>query len=131
MTERLSTHELTARYADGSLSPVELTAVALAPIGRLGRAVNAFVLVDQEAALTSAKESEIRWRKGSPVGPADGVPTSIRNIFLTRGWPTLRGNSLIHAAGPWLEDAPAVARLWSAGGDLLGMTTMPEFAWKM
>ena len=130
MTERLSAHELTARHADGSLSPVEATALTLTTIGRLDPTVNAFVLVDEEAALASAKESETRWRKGSRLGPADGVPTSIRGIFLTRGWPTLRGTSLIHAASRWLDDAPAVSRLPSAGGVLLGMTTTPEFAWK-
>lgn len=130
MTDRLSAQELTAGYADGSLSPVEATAAALERIERLNPTVNAFVLVDEAAAMASARASEARWREGRSLGPADGVPTSIKDIFLTRGWPTLRGSSLIDAAGPWSEDAPAVARLRSAGAVLLGKTTTPEFAWK-
>ncbi len=71
--------------------------------------VNAFVLVDAEGALAAAKQSEARWHAGEPLGPGDGVPTSIKDMLLTRGWPTLRGSTLIDAAGPWDEDAPAVA----------------------
>ena len=42
----------------------------------------------------------------TPLGPGDGVPTSIKDALWTRGWPTLRGSTLIDAAGPWDEDAP-------------------------
>lgn len=128
--DRLGAAELSAGYRQGSLSPVEVTRVALARISRLNAEVNAFVLVDEEAALASARESESRWRAGRSLGPADGVPTSVKDIFPTRGWPTLRGSNLIDAAGPWLEDAPVVARLRAAGAVLLGKTTTPEFAWK-
>ena len=51
-------------------------------------------------------------------------------MFLTRGWPTVRGSTLIDAAGPWEEDAPAVARLRESGAAIIGKTTTPEFAWK-
>ncbi|HZI96108.1 MAG TPA: amidase [Actinomycetales bacterium] len=127
---RLPAHELTACYADGSLSPVEVTQAALAAIDRLDGLVNAFVLVDGDGALAQAKQSEVRWRAGESLGAGDGVPTSIKDIFLTRGWPTLRGSNLIEEAGPWPDDAPCVARLRSVGAVLLGKTTTPEFAWK-
>jgi aspartyl-tRNA(Asn)/glutamyl-tRNA(Gln) amidotransferase subunit A len=42
----------------------------------------------------------------------------------------LRGSHAIDAAGPWTEDAPAVARLRRQGAVLLGKTTTPEFGWK-
>lgn len=127
---RLSAQELTAGYANGSLSPVEATTAALDAIESLDNQVNAFVLVTADAALEQAKESETRWRAGQALGPADGVPTSIKDIFLTRDLPTLRGTTLIDPTGPWPEDAPAVARLRSAGAVFLGKTTTPEFAWK-
>jgi aspartyl-tRNA(Asn)/glutamyl-tRNA(Gln) amidotransferase subunit A len=127
---RLSAQELTAGYADGSLSPVEATNAALDAIEHLDSQVNAFVLVNAETALAQAHQSEARWRAGQALGLADGVPTSIKDIFLTRDWPTLRGTNLIDPTGPWLEDAPAVARLRSAGAVFLGKTTTPEFAWK-
>ncbi len=58
------------------------------------------------------------------------MPTSIKDILLTEGWPTLRGTHLIDESGPWPEDAPSVARLREAGVVMIGKTTTPEFAWK-
>jgi aspartyl-tRNA(Asn)/glutamyl-tRNA(Gln) amidotransferase subunit A len=127
---RLSGRELVAGYADGSVSPIEATAAALEAIKRVDGAANAFVLVSPETALAEARESEARWQAGTPLSPGDGVPTSIKDIFLTRDWPTLRGTNLIDEAGPWTEDAPCVARLRAAGAVLLGKTATPEFAWK-
>jgi aspartyl-tRNA(Asn)/glutamyl-tRNA(Gln) amidotransferase subunit A len=127
---RLTATELIAGYRDRSVSPVEATRAALAAIEAANDDVNAFVLVDADGALAAAKQSEARWRTGCARGPGDGVPTSIKDIFYTRGWPTLRGTNLIDENGVWPDDAPAVARLRETGAVLLGKTTTPEFAWK-
>ncbi|MCP5368759.1 MAG: amidase [Hyphomicrobiales bacterium] len=126
----LSALDLAARYADGSLSPVEATRDSLDRIAAIDPAINAFCLVDAESALADARRSEDRWRRGAPLGPLDGVPTTIKDIVLTRGWPTLRGSKTIDPDQPWDEDGPAVARLREAGAVLLGKTTTPEFAAK-
>ena len=126
----LTATELLALYRAGKLSPVEATRAALERIERLDPVLNAFWLVAVEAAIASAKESEARWRRGEPRGPVDGVPVSIKDLILTRGWPTLRGSKTIDPKGPWVDDAPAVARLREAGAVLLGKTTTPEFGWK-
>src|SRR6185503_18294324 len=89
-----------------------------------------FCLVDAKSALATAKESEARWKKGTPQGLLDGVPVSIKDLLLTRGWPTLRGSRTINPKGPWNDDAPAVARLREHGAVLVGKTTTPEFGWK-
>ena len=60
----------------------------------------------------------------------DGVPTSIKDLILTRGWPTLRGSRTVDPKQPWDVDAPATARLREAGAVLLGKTTTPEFGCK-
>ena len=91
----LSATELTARFVSGELSPVEATEAALAAIEAHDRDVNAMVLVDAESALRSARASERRWREGQALGPADGVPTTVKDLLLTRGWPTLRGSNLV------------------------------------
>src|SRR5260370_16944554 len=80
--------------------------------------------------MDAARASERRWRAGEPAGLLDGVPTSVKDLLLTGGWPTLRGSRTIDAAGPWTVDAPAVARLREHGAVLLGKTTTPEFGWK-
>ncbi|WP_104090610.1 MULTISPECIES: amidase [unclassified Cryobacterium] len=123
--------ELVAAYRAREVSPVEVTQAALDAIETCNAAINAWCLVDAESALSDARASEARWQAGTPRGLADGVPTSIKDLMLTRGWPTLRGSRLITpGSNEWTEDAPAVARLRENGAVLLGKVTTPEFGWK-
>ncbi len=122
--------ELLRLYRSGQASPVEATRAVLARIERLNPQLNAYCLVDADAALRGAQASEARWRAGSPVGLLDGVPISIKDLILTRGWPTLRGSRTVSPDQPWDTDAPATARLREAGAVLLGKTTTPEFGCK-
>ncbi|MGW5705695.1 amidase [Amycolatopsis japonica] len=127
---KLTASELVAAYATGELSPVEATQNALRVIEERDGETNAFCLVDADGALEQAKASEIRWRDGNPIGWLDGVPASIKDMFLTQGWPTLRGSRCIDPDQPWDVDSPVTARLRENGLVLLGKTTTPELAWK-
>jgi aspartyl-tRNA(Asn)/glutamyl-tRNA(Gln) amidotransferase subunit A len=126
----LSATALLQHYRAKTLSPVEATQAVLARMRQLQPSLNAFVLIDEEAALKAARASEGRWMKGMPVGRVDGVPTSVKDVMIARGWPTLRGSKSVPRDQPWNEDAPMVARLREAGAVLLGKTTTPEFGWK-
>ena len=53
-------------------------------------------------------------------GALDGVPTSIKDLILTRGWPTRRGSRTIDPQQPWDVDAPATARLREAAAQPAG-----------
>jgi aspartyl-tRNA(Asn)/glutamyl-tRNA(Gln) amidotransferase subunit A len=125
----LSTRELLEGYARKSFSPVEVARACLARIAAK-KDLNGFVLVDEESALADARLSEARWAKGAPKGTLDGVPATIKDLILTRGWPTLRGSKHVDPKGPWPDDAPSVGRLREANAVLLGKTTTPEFGWK-
>jgi aspartyl-tRNA(Asn)/glutamyl-tRNA(Gln) amidotransferase subunit A len=132
MPSDLLTHsavDLLQSYRARRLSPVEVTRAVLQQIDALNPVLNAFCFVAPDA-LATAEQSEARWMSGEPKGPLDGVPVSIKDILLTRGWPTLRGSKTVDPAGPWKDDAPAVARLRESGAVLLGKTTTPEFGWK-
>lgn len=122
--------ELASAYSAGALSPVEATQAALDAIAARDDVLNAYCLVDSERALIQAKESEIRWHNGHAQGLLDGVPISIKDVFLTQGWPTLRGSTAIRPDAPWPVDSPATARLREDGLVFLGKTTTPELAWK-
>lgn len=126
----LTAKELHERYARRQLSPVEVTRRVLARIEQLEPCLNAFVLVDADRALSAAHASEERYRRDAPLSELDGVPVSIKDLLLTRGWPTRSGSRTVDAAGRWEEDAPAVARLREAGAVLLGKTTTSEFGLK-
>jgi aspartyl-tRNA(Asn)/glutamyl-tRNA(Gln) amidotransferase subunit A len=126
----LSATELLALYRRKKLSPVEVARATLERIETLNPILNAFCLVDKKQTMEKAKQSEQRWHRGAPVGLLDGVPVSIKDLLLTRGWPTLRGSKTVDARGPWNDDAPSVARLREHGAVILGKTTTPEFGWK-
>ncbi|UGT63573.1 amidase [Nocardia asteroides] len=122
--------QLVAAYAAGTLSPVEATEAVLAAIADRDPAVNAFCLVDPDRALVQAKDSQERWHAGRARGLLDGVPVSIKDIFLTEDWPTRRGSTSVDPAGPWTVDSPVTARMRADGMVFLGKTTTPEIAWK-
>ena len=122
--------ELLSLFELKEASPVEVIKVVLERVEQRDPDINAFILVDEESALAQARDSEKRWRNGSPKGLLDGIPISVKDMILTKGWPTLRGSRTIDPAGPWEEDAPCVARLREHGAVIFGKTTMPEFGWK-
>ncbi len=124
----LSATELMQAFRARTLSPVDCAAAVLDRIARVNPAVNAFFYVDEAGVRAAARASEERWMKNAPVGPLDGVPFSVKDHVLTRDMPSVWGIRGPDAAGPWLEDAPIVARLREAGAILLGKTTQPEMA---
>jgi aspartyl-tRNA(Asn)/glutamyl-tRNA(Gln) amidotransferase subunit A len=126
----LSATALLDHYRRRTLSPVEVTRAVLKRIAALQPSLNAFLLVDEERALASARASEARWLQAAPQGLVDGVPTSVKDVMIAKGWPTLRGSKTISRDQPWDEDAPMVARLRQHGAVLVGKTTTPEFGWK-
>ena len=126
----LSAAELLERYRSKQLSPVEVTRAALDRIARLQPIYNAFVTIGEREALQAARDSEARWMRGAPSGLVDGLPTTVKDLLLVKGWPTLRGSRTIDPNQSWDEDSAAVARMREQGAVFLGKTTTPEFGWK-
>ncbi len=126
----LTATEMLAAYRSGQLSPTEATEATLQRISDSDATVNAYCLVDADSALAQARAADQRWHRGEPHGALDGVPTSIKDIFLTRGWPTLRGSNTVDADQPWTVDGPPVARMREHNAVFVGKTTTPELAWK-
>ncbi|MFM8824073.1 MAG: amidase family protein, partial [Limnohabitans sp.] len=130
-------HQLLSLYRSGEASPVDTTRALLARIERLNPTLNAFTWVDEDVALRCAQSSEAKWRahrqsggQGHDVGALEGVPVSIKDLILTKGWPTWRGSRTIDPKQVWDVDAPVTARLKEAGAVLFAKTTTPEFGCK-
>ena len=91
---------MSARGADRALRAQGAVAgrggeALLARLEALQPKLNAFCLVDRDGALAAARASERRWRAGKPLSPVDGVPATIKDLMLMRGFPTRRGSHLI------------------------------------
>lgn len=126
----LSAADLARGYKAGTFSPVEIAEGLLGRIEAHDAGLNAFCLIDAGATLAQAEASEQRWFAGEPLSPLDGVPVAVKDLLVTKGWPTRRGSKTIDPNQPWTEDAPSVARLREAGAVFIGKTTTPEFGFK-
>lgn len=124
---RLTATELSSLYQSGAVSPVTVAEQVLVKIKRLNPVLNAFCFTDPDTTLKQAQASARRWQTGQPLSRLDGVPVAVKDSILTQGWPTLHGSLTVDPNQPWLEDAPAVARLREAGAVFVGKTTTPEF----
>src|SRR4051812_29277591 len=113
------------------LSPVELVRAHLARIDQRNPKINAYVHVDAERALDSARAAEFAVMRNDDLGPLHGVPISIKSSISVTGMPYEAGTKL-RAGAVGETDAPLVSRLRNAGAIILGMTNTPELlmAWE-
>src|SRR3954463_16407795 len=88
--------------------------------------IKALYAFDPEGARTSAKASSERWHKGEPMGPLDGVPTTIKDNIALKGVPVPLGAASVKLV-PSPVDAPPAARLREAGAVIYSKTTMPDY----
>ena len=118
--------ELLAAYKSKKLSPVDAVDGVIARINAWEPKLKALYAPDFGAARKAARESEARWRKGSPQGALDGVPVTIKENIATRGVPVPLGTAATELV-PAASDAPASARVREAGAIVLAKTTMPDY----
>lgn len=121
--------QLYQAFSRQALSPVTVLETLLDDIEADKQNINAFVLIDREAALEQARASEQRFAKGAPIGPLDGVPVSVKDMIAVRGWPNRRGSRTTEHDPVPAQDAPSVAALRAAGAVIFGKTTSTEFGW--
>src|SRR6476646_4037062 len=114
-TDDVALHELSAAqlnegFRARTFSPVEVAQAVLGHVERWEQHLQALFLLRPERVLEQARESEARWLKGTPLGPLDGVPVTIKDNIATAGDPTPLGTaaSELFAAA---ADAPPAARV--------------------
>ncbi len=123
----LTATEMSEAFRRRTLSPVEVTERMLARIAAINPTIKAYYQVDEAGARETARASEARWAKGTPAGPLDGIPVSIKDHIQTKGLANPRG-SFLSPLAPSDFDAPVAARLRESGAVILGKTTMPELS---
>lgn len=122
----LSALQLGLGFADGEFSPSEVCAAVLQRIAAREPELNAFYLVDPEAAGAAAQRSTERWSRGEQLGPLDGVPLTLKENIARRGVPMPSGTALPNPPVP-SANAPITDRVLEAGAVVLGSTVMPDW----
>ena len=120
----LSARELALAFRNG-LSPNDVLAATLARIDQVNPRLNAIVTLDASGARAAAEASARRWKDGSPLGPLDGVPVTIKDNILVAGLRATWGSRLYRDFVPDQDETP-VKRLRDAGAVILGKTNVPE-----
>ncbi|MBV9368391.1 MAG: amidase [Frankiales bacterium] len=124
-------HDLTmleqaAAIRSREISPVELVDHYLERIDRLNETVGAFVHVAPDQARAAAKDAESAVTSGSDLPPLHGVPTGIKDLYLTADMPTSFGTGAFAPMELGIDEF-FVTKLRAAGTISLGKTATPEF----
>ena len=120
--------ELAHMIREKALSPLEVMRETIARAEALNPRLNAICTPTFDAALKAAAEAEDAVMRGRPLGILHGVPTTIKDLALTRGVRTMSGSHIHRDRIPDLDHLH-VERLRAAGAISIGKTTVSEFGW--
>jgi len=123
----LSIAEASEQIEAGTLSPLALTEAVLERVAATDLALNSYVRVMRESALSEAETAEARARAGTRLGPLDGIPVGVKDLYDTAGVVTTGGTGAYRFRVP-AEDSAAVAKIRAAGGVIIGKTNTHELA---
>ncbi|MFN4310410.1 MAG: amidase [Ferrovibrio sp.] len=113
--------------ASGRATSQSLTEACLVRIAEWQPRVNAFIVLEAEAALKAAKAIDRARKRGARLGRLAGVPLAHKDMYYRAGRETSCG-SAIRRHWKAEETATALQRLDEAGAVDLGRLNMAEFA---
>jgi Asp-tRNA(Asn)/Glu-tRNA(Gln) amidotransferase A subunit family amidase len=126
--ERLA--DLSDRVRAGEVRARDLVSHALERIRQLDGDLNAFVVVDGEAALAAADAVDDVVAHGDDPGPLAGIPIGVKDLEDAAGFRTTHGSAAWADSPPAEAHSALVARLVAAGCVVVGKTNTPELGWK-
>lgn len=127
--ERLGVAGTAAAVRGGRLTARAVVDAALRRIERLNGPLNAFRLVLAERALAEAGLVDAALRDGRDPGLLAGTPYGVKDLFDVAGLATAAGSRIGADAPPAARDGVLVERMRRAGGVLLGVQVMDEYAY--
>jgi aspartyl-tRNA(Asn)/glutamyl-tRNA(Gln) amidotransferase subunit A len=127
---RVSVTALAEDVRSGRIGARELVTHALTRIDDLNGDVNAFVAVDDTAALEAATQIDDMVAAGRDPGPLAGIPIGVKDLEDAAGFVTSHGSPVFAGGAAATVDSLLVARMKAAGCVVVGKTNTPELGWK-
>ncbi|MBN2752624.1 MAG: Asp-tRNA(Asn)/Glu-tRNA(Gln) amidotransferase subunit GatA, partial [Rhodospirillaceae bacterium] len=112
--------------AKGDFTSVELTQAFLSAMAA-HKDLNAYIVDCPDVAMDRAKASDVRRAKGEALGPMDGAPVAIKDLFCTEGVQTTAASRILEGFTPQYE-CTVSGKLKAGGAVMLGKTNLDEFA---
>lgn len=119
--------EVAAALRDGRMSAPSLWEEAQDRHRHLGGILHAYSYWDEDQAKAQAWAADSAFRAGYDLGPLQGIPTSIKDLFALRGYPTFAGSPL-RLPPNWEVEGPVMRAFRSHAPVVAGKTQMVEFA---
>jgi aspartyl-tRNA(Asn)/glutamyl-tRNA(Gln) amidotransferase subunit A len=119
--------ELAAQIRAGAVSPVTLAEAALDRISAFGKRLHAFIAVSGDRALAEARAAETLLKNGQDLGPLQGVPYAVKDLYDVKAMATTAGTRLL-GGNVAAADCASVRRLAGVGMVLVGKTHTVQFA---
>lgn len=123
---QLSAMELIDGYRRKEFSPVEVIQDVFARIEKFNPSLSAFLALNYDDAIASAKNAEQAWSSSNENGLLCGVPISLKDSIELRGHPTTYGSKAFEEN--FQPDSEIATRIRNQGGVIIGKTNLPEFA---
>ena len=120
--------EIARDLRERRLTARELIEGAITRHERFGERLHAYSLWAPEQARAVADAADAAFAAGVSVGPLQGMPVSLKDLFAAAGYPCFAGSSRRLPADPWERDGPLVTTLRRQLGVIMGKTHMVEFA---
>src|SRR5271156_266044 len=122
-----SISEVRTAVRNGKPTATELAKLCFEEIEAQNPAINAYLAVSSERALTNAAAIDRLAAQGKLLPPLAGVPIGIKDVLAMKGPPATAGSRILEGYRP-PYDATVVKRLEAAGAVLVGKLNCDEFA---
>ncbi|HVV35706.1 MAG TPA: amidase [Acidimicrobiales bacterium] len=122
-----SATEVADAVRSGALKASEILDECLSRVAQYNDALNAFVVLDPDAARAAAAAVDDAVAAGRDPGPFAGVPIGVKDLEDAAGLPTSHGSLIFKDSAPQTADSIHLARLRAAGAVVIGKTAAPEF----
>ena len=119
--------EIAGSLRDGAVSAADLAEAAIARHEAVGATFNAYLTWNADVPRKMAAAADAALAAGSDLGPLQGLPISIKDLYGIQGFPTFAGSGK-PLPEKWEAEGPVVQGIKAQLGVITGKTHTVEFA---